>query len=168
MIAASPISIITRILLIGIRLYRYAISPLMAPHCRYYPSCSDYAQQALHDYGAWRGGLLAMKRLLRCHPWSSGGVDLVPSPDRSHPDPSHKPIPTPAQSANCCAGTDFKTIQHGGVTASDCHGFVQDQGEKAQCTCLQVSIFNTELGQIRGEMNSYKQLFSRRIHPWLV
>ncbi len=61
-----------------IRIYRYVISPLMGPHCRFYPSCSCYAQTALEQHGVLRGGWLAVRRLARCHPWHSGGVDPVP------------------------------------------------------------------------------------------
>ena len=51
---------------------------MMAPHCRFYPSCSSYAQEAITRYGALKGGYLAIRRLLKCHPWHPGGVDLVP------------------------------------------------------------------------------------------
>ena len=53
-------------------------SLLLPPSCRYQPSCSAYAITALERYGAWRGGLLAAKRLLRCHPWGGSGPDPVP------------------------------------------------------------------------------------------
>jgi uncharacterized protein len=61
-----------------IRAYRYLISPLMANHCRYYPSCSEYAETAIARYGAMKGGWLALRRLLRCHPGYPGGYDPVP------------------------------------------------------------------------------------------
>ena len=61
-----------------IRAYRYAISPLMAPSCRFHPSCSTYALEAVERHGACRGAWLALKRLLRCHPWNRGGYDPVP------------------------------------------------------------------------------------------
>ncbi len=67
-----------------IRIYRYALSPLMASHCRFYPSCSCYAQTALEQHGILRGGWLALRRLLRCHPWHPGGVDLVPEAQANH------------------------------------------------------------------------------------
>lgn len=67
-----------RLLVFLIRGYQYFISPLMAPHCRYYPSCSCYALQAVERHGALRGSFLALKRLLRCNPWSAGGFDPVP------------------------------------------------------------------------------------------
>jgi len=71
------------LVLAGIRFYRLAISPSLGQHCRYYPSCSAYAAEAVRAHGAWRGVLLAAWRLLRCNPWSRGGVDPVPSPRAS-------------------------------------------------------------------------------------
>ena len=67
-----------RILLALIGFYRRAISPLLGPHCRFAPSCSAYAAEAIQTHGAFRGGWLAVKRVARCHPWSAGGVDHVP------------------------------------------------------------------------------------------
>lgn len=61
-----------------IRGYRYAISPMLGVHCRFHPSCSEYALDALARHGGWRGSWLAMKRLARCNPWHSGGYDPVP------------------------------------------------------------------------------------------
>ncbi|WP_295158764.1 membrane protein insertion efficiency factor YidD [Selenomonas sp. AE3005] len=58
--------------------YQNFISPLKPPTCRYIPSCSEYARLAIEKYGAWRGGKLALKRILRCHPWHPGGYDPVP------------------------------------------------------------------------------------------
>ena len=63
-----------------IKVYRYSISPLMARHCRFYPSCSSYAQEALERHGFLKGGKLTLLRLLRCHPWHPGGFDPVPEP----------------------------------------------------------------------------------------
>jgi uncharacterized protein len=66
-------------LLIGLlKLYRFVISPLYGNVCRYYPSCSAYALRAVEFHGAARGSWLAMRRLLRCHPWAAGGYDPVP------------------------------------------------------------------------------------------
>ena len=66
-------------LLVGlIHLYRYVLSPMLGPSCRFYPSCSEYAQQAIVRYGALRGTWLAGKRLVRCNPWHCGGHDPVP------------------------------------------------------------------------------------------
>ncbi|MFZ5899117.1 MAG: membrane protein insertion efficiency factor YidD [Bacillota bacterium] len=65
-------------LMIGlIRIYQLAVSPLLPACCRYYPSCSEYAVQALRKHGPFRGSLMAARRLLRCHPWSPGGYDPV-------------------------------------------------------------------------------------------
>ncbi len=67
-----------KILIAFIQLYRSFLSPFLGPHCRFYPSCSCYAQQALQQHGVVRGGWLAVKRISRCHPWHDGGVDPVP------------------------------------------------------------------------------------------
>jgi putative membrane protein insertion efficiency factor len=61
-----------------IQAYRYAVSPMLGPTCRFYPSCSDYAQQAVARHGALQGVWLALKRVLRCNPWHCGGHDPVP------------------------------------------------------------------------------------------
>ena len=68
------------VLIALIRAYQWFISPLLGPHCRFYPSCSQYAREALERHGALRGSGLALRRLLRCHPWHPGGVDPVPEP----------------------------------------------------------------------------------------
>src|SRR5947208_2315841 len=60
-----------------LRAYKWAISPLLPPACRFVPTCSEYAQEAVERYGALRGGLNALLRLLRCHPLSRGGYDPV-------------------------------------------------------------------------------------------
>ncbi len=65
-------------LLFLVKGYRYLISPLLPATCRFYPSCSSYCEEALHVHGAWRGTWLSLRRISRCHPWSEGGVDLVP------------------------------------------------------------------------------------------
>ena len=61
----------------GIRFYRKRISPLTPPSCRYYPTCSAYAVEAIEKYGPARGGWLALRRILRCHPFAKGGYDPV-------------------------------------------------------------------------------------------
>lgn len=66
------------ILIAVIRFYQKFISPLKPPSCRFYPTCSSYALVAINRFGAFRGGLLAVKRILRCHPYSPGGIDPVP------------------------------------------------------------------------------------------
>ena len=67
-----------RILIFFLRIYQYAISPFLGRNCRFYPSCSEYAVEAVQKYGALRGGWLGLKRVCRCHPWHPGGVDPVP------------------------------------------------------------------------------------------
>jgi putative membrane protein insertion efficiency factor len=66
------------LLVLVLRAYRRVVSPLYGDVCRYYPSCSKYALTAIDRHGALRGSWLAVRRLGRCHPWSAGGVDLVP------------------------------------------------------------------------------------------
>lgn len=61
-----------------IAFYRTCISPLTPPACRYTPTCSQYAQEAIHKYGPFKGGWLALKRILRCHPFGGSGYDPVP------------------------------------------------------------------------------------------
>ncbi|MFJ5300964.1 membrane protein insertion efficiency factor YidD [Pseudomonas sp. SLFW] len=68
-----------KLALASIQFYRYAISPLMARNCRFYPSCSCYAYEAIEHHGLVRGGWLTLRRLGRCHPWNPGGFDPVPS-----------------------------------------------------------------------------------------
>lgn len=61
-----------------VRFYQLAISPYFPPRCRYQPTCSAYAIEALQKHGAWTGGWLALKRIGRCHPWGGDGFDPVP------------------------------------------------------------------------------------------
>ena len=70
--------IMKRILLALIAGYRLLLSPLLGPNCRFYPTCSAYASEALEVHGALRGGWLAVKRISKCHPWHPGGFDPVP------------------------------------------------------------------------------------------
>lgn len=64
----------------AVRAYQMLVSPILPPACRYLPSCSDYALDALAQHGAFRGGSLALRRLGRCHPWGGSGYDPVPPP----------------------------------------------------------------------------------------
>lgn len=80
--------LIAKALLLLIAFYRYAVSPLLPSRCRYYPTCSSYADEAIRRYGAVRGGWLALKRIGRCHPWGGHGLDSVPD--------------LPTHSSHCC------------------------------------------------------------------
>lgn len=72
-----------------LRGYQLLLSPLLGQKCRFYPTCSNYAIQALRVHGAARGSLLAARRVCRCHPWNPGGVDFVPpASDRQQPPPA--------------------------------------------------------------------------------
>jgi hypothetical protein len=64
-------------LLLLIYIYRLTLSPFIGNSCRFYPTCSHYAEDALRKYGAFRGSIMAAKRVLRCHPWHEGGYDPV-------------------------------------------------------------------------------------------
>ena len=67
-----------RLLIAPIRFYQHFISPLTPPSCRFTPTCSEYAVEALRKYGPFKGGWLALRRLLSCHPWGGHGYDPVP------------------------------------------------------------------------------------------
>ena len=73
-----PIYLLTYLLLGLIAFYRTCISPLLPPACRYTPTCSQYAKEAITKYGPFKGGWLALKRILRCNPWGGSGYDPVP------------------------------------------------------------------------------------------
>lgn len=73
-LAAIPARLLSGLVLV----YRYTLSPLLGPRCRYLPTCSDYALEALRRHGALRGGWLCARRLCRCHPWGGSGHDPVP------------------------------------------------------------------------------------------
>lgn len=74
----SLLSILSLPLIAVIRVYQYAISPMLGSRCRFYPSCSEYAVEALQQHGVFKGSWLALKRIGRCHPWHPGGHDPVP------------------------------------------------------------------------------------------
>lgn len=73
---ASPF--FRRIVILPIRLYQLVISPLLGANCRFHPSCSAYAQEAITRHGVGKGGMLTLRRILKCHPWGGEGYDPVP------------------------------------------------------------------------------------------
>jgi uncharacterized protein len=75
-------SMLRALCLLPIRAYQYVVSPLLPKSCRFLPTCSDYAAEAIATHGALRGGWLAARRLLRCHPWGAWGYDPVPAAHR--------------------------------------------------------------------------------------
>lgn len=78
MTASTAARIPALLLSAPVRIYQWTVRPLIGSNCRFHPSCSDYALEALATHGAWRGTLLAMWRILRCNPWVAGGYDPVP------------------------------------------------------------------------------------------
>jgi putative membrane protein insertion efficiency factor len=74
--------IVQRVAIACIGVYQRVLSPLLGPRCRFHPSCSEYARECILRFGPWRGSLLALGRLMRCHPFHPGGHDPVPSDDR--------------------------------------------------------------------------------------
>ena len=81
----SPLA---RLFALPVHFYRLVISPLLGANCRYQPTCSAYALEALDRHGALKGGWLALRRIGRCHPWGGSGYDPVPGADPDH-DHSH-------------------------------------------------------------------------------
>ncbi len=79
-----------KLLVTLLRAYQLLLSPMMGQSCRFYPTCSNYAIEAVRTHGAARGSLLAVRRVCKCHPWNDGGVDLVPpaGPQQSSPTAS--------------------------------------------------------------------------------
>lgn len=75
-----------RVLIALVRGYARFISPFTAPSCRFFPSCSEYAEEALRRHGTLRGSWLALRRILRCHPFCPGGYDPVPPRHPGDPD----------------------------------------------------------------------------------
>lgn len=73
----------TKLLVYLIKFYRWFISPLFPPACRFYPTCSQYALEAIQQFGPVRGSRLAVMRLLKCHPFHPGGYDPVPKPENN-------------------------------------------------------------------------------------
>ena len=97
-------------LLLLLRAYKLGVSPFLGQNCRFYPSCSDYAAQAIRLHGAWKGSLLAGQRLCKCHPWHPGGIDLVPplstqvTEDISSASSSRTSRPSDSSSPTAAAG----------------------------------------------------------------
>lgn len=79
-----------KILIAIIRGYRWLLSPWLGQHCRFHPSCSHYALEAIERHGSGRGSWLALRRLSRCHPWHQGGYDPVPPAAHSCHDHAHR------------------------------------------------------------------------------
>ena len=94
------------VLIAVLRVYRALISPLYGEVCRYYPSCSAYALEAVQVHGSIKGSWLAVRRLARCHPWAPGGVDKVPpkagtaAPEEAPPEVSSNVSPGPERGAS--------------------------------------------------------------------
>jgi putative membrane protein insertion efficiency factor len=78
------VSILARALVALIGLYRRFLSPMLPRSCRFEPTCSEYARQAIATHGAMRGTVLALRRIARCHPWNPGGIDRVPTRKAAH------------------------------------------------------------------------------------
>jgi putative membrane protein insertion efficiency factor len=78
-VEASRPSVLARLFMLPVRAWRL-VSVHLPPRCRFFPSCSQYALEALAVHGAWRGSWLAVRRVGRCHPWHEGGLDPVPPP----------------------------------------------------------------------------------------
>ena len=76
-------SVLRRLAVLPVRIYQWTISPVLPPSCRFHPTCSAYAIEAVLTHGILKGGWLALRRILRCHPWSAGGYDPVPPPKNS-------------------------------------------------------------------------------------
>src|SRR4051794_20397534 len=94
----------TSVVLYLLRGYKGALSPLLRPACRYVPTCSDYAMEAVDRHGVLRGGSMAMWRVLRCHPFVKGGYDPVVKPEGARKRSETYGVPlTSAPSASCAA-----------------------------------------------------------------
>ena len=97
------------ILLLLVRAYQLGISPYLGQNCRFYPTCSNYAREAIGTHGALAGSALAAKRLCKCHPWHAGGVDPVPPLAGQAPSPAV--LPSSLQPPAAAGNTDFSFRQ---------------------------------------------------------
>ncbi|GEM_PF-304827 len=93
------------LLLFLLRAYKLAISPYLGQNCRFYPSCSAYADIAIRRHGVLKGSVLAGKRLCKCHPWHAGGIDLVPDAAINTEQPCDIPPETRLKLARSSIGT---------------------------------------------------------------
>jgi uncharacterized protein len=92
------ISELAKVLVLGLlRAYKWALSPMLPPSCRYVPTCSEYAAEAVERFGAWRGSWMALGRVLRCHPFVKGGYDPVVH----RQEPAHQHSISPAGGSAC-------------------------------------------------------------------
>ena len=110
--------------LLVLRLYKRWISPSLAPSCRYVPTCSEYAMEAIERYGVLRGGMKAVWRLLRCHPFVKGGLDPVLANDQNHHHDISLVLPTTVRSILVRSITtgSARTANGEQRTVSDCIG----------------------------------------------
>lgn len=99
----------SHLLIALLRIYRRLVSPLYGQVCRYYPSCSHYALEAVSVHGAVRGSWYAARRLARCHPWAAGGVDHVPS---------RAPRRTPDRHTDQCQPPEAREVESAGLAPS--------------------------------------------------
>ena len=83
-------TIFRQIYLLPVRFYRLFISPVLGPHCRFQPTCSSYAIEAVELYGILKGSWMAIRRITRCHPWHPGGYDPVPKSTEADHQHEHK------------------------------------------------------------------------------
>ena len=113
-----PGLLIVRLLLLLLWLYQNLVSPMRAPSCRYYPSCSSYAVGALRRHGAAKGTALAVARVCRCHPWTAGGLDPVPPVGRWR-NPEDPTISDPATSDPATSDFAPADLATEGATLSD-------------------------------------------------
>ena len=71
-----------------IHTYRHTLGLFLGGHCRYHPTCSSYGLEAIRNHGPWRGSVMTVRRIARCHPWAKGGFDPVPPPDSIAKEPA--------------------------------------------------------------------------------